>query len=152
MARYWVILSALYCTWFILDVIFGIVCSFPAWWLGQDEDLRLYRFLIICLFPLLCYWWSFDVNMSRLMTKPAKWLCAQRRLRSALASVESDQSLRCAHEESFCPELSTERTPKTLIRLGGCPGWYESSLDAQSFCLFCHEAALIWSCPTCKSG
>ena len=29
----------------------------------------------------------------------------------------------------------------TLIRLGGCPGWSESSLGAQSFCWFCHEAA-----------
>ena len=30
------------------------------------------------------------------MTKPTKWLCAQRRLRSAWASAQSDQSLRCA--------------------------------------------------------
>ena len=30
---------------------------------------------------------------------------------------------------------------KTLIRLGRCPGWSESSLGAQSFCWFCHEAA-----------
>ena len=30
---------------------------------------------------------------------------------------------------------------KTLIRLGGCPGWCESSLGAQSLCWFCHEAA-----------
>ena len=29
------------------------------------------------------------------MTKPTKWLCAQRRLRSAWASAQSDQSLRC---------------------------------------------------------
>ena len=44
-----------------------------------------------------------------------------------------------------------ERTAKTLIRLGGCPGWSESSMGAQSFCWFCHEAAqmtsrkVIWS-------
>ena len=25
--------------------------------------------------------------------------------------------------------------------MGGCPGWSESSLGAQSFCWFCHEAA-----------
>ena len=31
-----------------------------------------------------------------LMTKPTMWLCAQRRLRSAWASAQSDQSLRCA--------------------------------------------------------
>ena len=45
--------------------------------------------------------------MSRLITKPTKWLCTQRRLRSAWASA------------------------KTLIRLGKCPGWSESSLGAQ---------------------
>ena len=33
------------------------------------------------------------------------------------------------------------RTAKTLIRLGGCPGWSESSLGAQPHCWFCHEAA-----------
>ena len=29
--------------------------------------------------------------------KPTMWLCAQRRLRSAWASAQSDQSLRCPH-------------------------------------------------------
>ena len=38
------------------------------------------------------------------------------------------------------------RTAKTLIRVGGCPGWYESLLGAQSFCWFCHEAAQMHSC------
>ena len=33
---------------------------------------------------------------------------------------------------------------KTLIRLGGCPGWSESSPYAQTFCWFCHEAAHIF--------
>ena len=31
--------------------------------------------------------------------------------------------------------LSAQRR---LIRLGGCPGWSEASLGAQSFCWFCH--------------
>ena len=34
---------------------------------------------------------------------------------------------------------------RRLIRLGGCPGCSESSLGAQSFCWFCHEAAHL--CP-----
>ena len=34
--------------------------------------------------------------LSRDMTKPTMWLCAQRRLRSAWAFAQSDQSLRCA--------------------------------------------------------
>ena len=60
--------------------------------------------------------------VSRLMAKPTMWFCAQRRLRSAWASTaQSDQSLRCPHEESLGPKLPTERTAKTLIRLGGCP-------------------------------
>ena len=33
--------------------------------------------------------------------KPTKCVCAQRRLRSAWASAQSDQSLRCPHEESL---------------------------------------------------
>ena len=40
--------------------------------------------------------------------KPTIWLCAQRRLRSAWASAQSDQSLRCQHEERL------ERTEKAL--------------------------------------
>ena len=42
-------------------------------------------------------------NLSCNMTKPTKWLCTQRRLRSAWASAQSDQSLRCQHEESLGP-------------------------------------------------
>ena len=44
-------------------------------------------------------------DLSRDMTKPTKWLCVQRRLRSAWASAQSDQSLRCPHEESLGPQL-----------------------------------------------
>ena len=39
-------------------------------------------------------------------------LCAQRRLRSAWASAQSDQSLRCPHEESLDPQLPIEHTAK----------------------------------------
>ena len=42
---------------------------------------------------------------------------------------------------SWGPKVSFMRTAKTLIRLGGCPGWSESSLDAQPLCWFCHVAA-----------
>ena len=60
-------------------------------------------------------------EMSRLMTKPTMWLCAQRSLRSAWASAQSDQSLRCPHEESFDPYLPTERIAKTLDQTGRMP-------------------------------
>ena len=47
------------------------------------------------------------------MTKQTMWLCAQRRLRPAWASAQSDQSLRCPHEESLRPQLLIEHTAKT---------------------------------------
>ena len=55
-------------------------------------------------------------------------MCTQWRLRSAWASAQSDQSLRCPHKETLGLWLFLERTAKTLIRLGGSPGWSESSL------------------------
>ena len=69
-------------------------------------------------------------QMSCCMTKPTKRMCAQQRLRSAWASAQSYQSLHCPHEETLGTLLPIERTVKTLIRLGGCPGWSESSLGA----------------------
>ena len=74
-------------------------------------------------------------------------LCAQQRLRSAWASAQSDHSLCCPHEETLGPQLPTECTTNTLIRLGGCPGWSVSSLGAQIILLVCHEAAhvcIVW--------
>ena len=65
-------------------------------------------------------------------------LCAQRRLRSSW----SDQSQRCPPEAKLGPKLSTERTAKTLIRLGGCPGWSESSLGTKVILL-----VLSWGGP-----
>ena len=57
-------------------------------------------------------------------------LCAQQRFRSSWASAQSDQSLRCPHEETLGPWLPCECTAKT-DQTGQCPGWSESSLDAQ---------------------
>ena len=58
-------------------------------------------------------------------------MCAQRRLKSAWASAQSDQSLRCPHEENLglSYPFSAQRR---LIRLGGCPGWSESLLGAHA--------------------
>ena len=39
---------------------------------------------------------DWKANMSRDMTKPTNWVYAQRRLRSAWASAQSDQSSLCA--------------------------------------------------------
>ena len=86
--------------------------------------------------------WSFlvgsvsnkSVYFSRSMTKPTKWL-----VRLVKTSAQSDQSLRCPHEEALGPLLPTERIAKTLIRLGRRPSWSESLLSA-------HIILLILSC------
>ena len=39
-----------------------------------------------------------------------------------------------------------------LIRLGGCPGWSESSLGAHSFCWFCHVVAHLTLLPTFEAS
>ena len=93
-------------------------------------------------------------NLSHLITKLTKWLWAKWRLRSAWASAQSDQPLldQPGHPPSLIrvftvysmgswgPQLSSCGQWR-LIGLGGCPGWSESSLGAQSFGWFCHEAA-----------
>ena len=58
-------------------------------------------------------------------------MCTQRRLRSAWASTQSAQSLRCPHEDTLSPKLPIECTAKTLIRMGKCSGWSASSLGTQ---------------------
>ena len=90
--------------------------------------------------------------MSRLVTKPTKWHVRSAKTQISLgirpvwwASAQSDRSLRCPHEETLGPQLHIERTAETLIRLGGCPGWSESSLGAQSFCGFVMRRLIcIW--------
>ena len=74
--------------------------------------------------------WFRTTLMSRLMTKQTK--CAQRRLRSAWAFAQSDQSLHCALNRKLRAQCFFIRTAKTLIRLGGCPGWSESPLGAHA--------------------
>ena len=58
----------------------------------------VYMFVYTCILDICV-----RVYMSRDMTKPTKWLFAPRRLRSAWASAQSDQSLRCPYEEALGP-------------------------------------------------
>ena len=68
-------------------------------------------------------WVKGNIDRAASWQKQKNYLCSQRRLRSAWASAQSDQSLRCPHQETLGILLPIERTAKTLIRLGGCPGW-----------------------------
>ena len=106
---------------------------------GNTPEPRRNRLHLELVVPHL--WDTSQDHGSRDMTRPTKWVCALRRHRSAWASAQSDQSLRCPHEESLGPQLPIERTAKTLIRLGRCPGWSESLLGPQSFCWLCHVMA-----------
>ena len=99
----------------------------------------------------------FSVLVSRKVIWATSWqnqqndMCAQRRLRSAWPSAESDQSFRCPHDETLGPQLPIERTAKTQIRLGGCPGWSESSLGAHVILmvLSCGGSYIVHYHPTC---
>ena len=112
-----------------------------------DQTGRMPR--LIWVFAVWIYRFNIRPNLvtlqymlSRLVTKPTMWLCAQRRLRSAWASTQSDQSLRCPREETLGPQLPSEHKAKILIRLGGCPGWSESSLGAQPHCFVTRRLCL----------
>ena len=59
-------------------------------------------------------------------------VCAQQRLRSACASAQADQRLRCQPEYALGDWLLTERPAKYLNRLHGSAGWSESSLVAHA--------------------
>ena len=102
--------------------------SFLHWAHTHFVGFVMSRFII--LMKIITAAW----NLSHDMIKPTKWGCA---------SAQSDQSLRCPHEESLGPQLPIERTAKTLIRLGRCPGWSESLLGAYSLCWFCHVTAYL---------
>ena len=69
--------------------------------------------------------------MSNFMTKPTKLMCAQKRLGSAWASAQSDQSFRCPQEETWVLSYPLSAQQR-LLRLGGCRGWSESPLGAHA--------------------
>ena len=60
-------------------------------------------------------------------------MCAQRRLRSIWAYAQSDQSLRCLHENALVLWLPTECPANTLIRLCGCSD--RSACPLRSVCV-----------------
>ena len=70
-----------------------------CWYTPYGPALTCAIWILILSETYLYYiynWFILRGKMSRLMTKPTKWLCTQRRLRSAWASAQTDQSLRCA--------------------------------------------------------
>ena len=90
-------------------------------WQAQDQQMVTTCSPRIVTECLLTH--SSRSHLSRFMTKPTKWLCAQRRLRSAWASA------------LWGAKAVFMRAAKNLIRLGGCPGWSESSLGVHAILL-----------------
>ena len=83
-----------------------------------------------------------DLKISHLMTKPTKWLCAQRRLRSAWACAQSDQSSLCtwwvAKDPSFlhAHREDSDQTGQADLSLR----WAH-----MSFCWFCRAAVQMFT-------
>ena len=103
--------------------------------------------------------------MSRLMTNPTNDLCTQRRLRSAWASIQSDQKLRCPHVKDCV--LSYPMSAKRILwsdwadaQPGLSPYWTHSHfvgfvmrrlmsffLFAATACVEQHQTDVTWDCP-----
>ena len=72
---------------------------------------------------------------------------AKTRISLGIRPVWSESSL-CAQWVAKSPSFR-HADSEALIRLGGCPGWSESSLGVHSLCWFCHEVAQM-SRPFCS--
>ena len=99
----------------------------PFCWLCHEVTQLQLTFIQLC-FNSLCLFNNVAENKLQNKFEPHH----DKTNRVACASSEdSDQpghssgliSLHCAHKESLGPKLSTERTAKTLSRLGECPGF-----------------------------
>ena len=97
-------------------------------------------------------------QMSCGMTKPTNWVCAQRRLRTAWASAQSDQSLRCPHEEALffclCWGLTSQSTIFQSYRDGATASWVINQYFRGVKCLAQghNTAAVGIEPPTSRSG
>ena len=84
------------------------------------------------------------------MTKPTKWVCAKRRLRSAWASAQSDQSSICAQWVAKDPRFlhadredsdQTGRMPRLI--------WVFTGRTAILLVLSCRGSFITWYLPAC---
>ena len=98
----------------------------------------------------LCKYWCHQVEMKWLYNKIDTWAATWKNQQCGCAPREdSDQP---GHPPSLIRVFAVHMkkawvisypvsAQQRLIRLGGCAGWSESSLGAQSLCWFCHVAA-----------
>ena len=129
--------------WFILHALLSVF-SLPLGVMDWLSRFFIYRF-----------------NMSRLMRKPTKWALRPAKTQISLgnnsttkptiwpvcpAKLRPESSLSgWRNLRSLAAQLPDERTAKTLIRLGGCPGWSEFRWAHRPYCWFCRAAArILW--------
>ena len=101
----------------------------PAFLLRKSGDIHLFAENIHTW--KLREWPTYDYITEPAQVKIFNKTCDQRRLRSACASAQSDQSFRRSHAPSAASGLSVQRWTKTLAILSGCTGWSESLLVTQ---------------------
>ena len=79
-------------------------------------------------------------------------ICVPARFTSACAFAQSDQNLRWGHFGQPMTQSFIMRTTKTLIRLLGCAGWFESTLGAHfKRCVFSRcDSQLFYLLSECK--
>ena len=105
---------------------------------SKNRDITVllsFHFIALVYVPLgeiidvfLLYWMK--IQKSHSTQNRQNDVCAQQRLRSARASAQSDQSSLCA--QWVAKDLRFHHADgEDSIRLGGCPGRSESSLDRQ---------------------
>ena len=85
--------------------------------------------------------------MSCLVTKSTKWhvRSAKTQISLGIRPVWSESLLSAWRKlGSLAIHWVHSEDSDQMIRLGGCPGWYESSLGTHSFCWFCHEVAHMY--------
>ena len=83
--------------------------------------------------------WLKMQDLSRRTTKTTEWNVCPAKIQIS-PGIYPDWSVSSLYAwRKLWHWLPTERTAKTLIRLGGCPGWSESSLGA-------HVILLVLSC------
>ena len=135
---------------------------------GNGQTVRPYRLTwLLCVFKnhFSVSWFRYTVNSWRsahtncallggAMTKPAWATLWQNQLNDCVPSEDLDQP---GHPPSlirvFAVRMKKPGVPsyplsaqRSLIKLGRCPGWSESSQGAPSLCWFCHVAPQMVVC------
>ena len=131
----------------IPDPNFWQKCSFSS--MNKQSTCIQNKVWLPLKFSYFCHFWFHReelnfvfliISMIHDMTKPTKWVCAQRRLRSAWASAQSDQSSLCAQWVAKDPWF-LHADSKDSDQTGRMPRLIWVFAGRTLICWFCHVAA-----------